>query len=113
MVILILVLRVHRYTRLGAAGNLGVSTGSIIYRVYKDMFHSQKWQFLLPLLMLPLFMLALLRTELRWRECTSDEGRVYFNYLLYLSYEIRQHHNLELRDDLVPPRPLGATIAKC
>jgi hypothetical protein len=55
-----------------------------------DMFNSQKWQVLFPLLMLPLFMLALLRTELRWRECASDESRVCFNYPLYLPYEIRQ-----------------------
>ena len=50
----------------------------------------QKWQVVLPVLMLPLFMLALLRTELRWRECSSDEGRVCFNYPLYLPYEVRQ-----------------------
>jgi hypothetical protein len=54
------------------------------------MLRPQKWQFFLPLLMLPLFMLALLRTEMRWRECSADERRECFYYPLYLPYELRQ-----------------------
>ena len=53
------------------------------------MLRLQKWQ-LLPAVVLALFLLALLRVDLRWRDCTSDEGRVCFNYPNYLPYEVRQ-----------------------
>lgn len=57
---------------------------------YCHMSRSIKWRLFLPLLMSFLFLFALLRAELRWRECASEEGRVCFGYPLYLPYGLRQ-----------------------
>jgi hypothetical protein len=47
-------------------------------------------RYFLPTLMIPIFLLAFVRAELRWRDCSQDEGRVCFNYPTYLRYETRQ-----------------------
>lgn len=49
-----------------------------------------KWQYLLPMVMLPLFLLALLRAETEWKECEEDLRRVCFYYPLSTPYELRQ-----------------------
>lgn len=47
-------------------------------------------RYFLPALMVPLFLIAFAKTDIRWRECTNDLGRVCFPYPTYLQYEVRQ-----------------------
>jgi hypothetical protein len=47
-------------------------------------------RYILPAVMIPVFLLAFVRAEVRWRECSQDDGSVCFNFPAYLRYETRQ-----------------------
>jgi len=47
-------------------------------------------RYFLPSLMVPLFLLAFIRADVRWRECLNGAQGICFTYPLYLSYESRQ-----------------------
>jgi len=49
-----------------------------------------RFRYLLPLIMVPLFLLAFLRVETRWRRCKAGESGACFNYPSYLPYPAAQ-----------------------
>jgi hypothetical protein len=56
----------------------------------KSIMQRVRSRYFLPVVMIPLFLLAFVRADLRWRDCSRDDGRVCFNYPAYLRYETRQ-----------------------
>lgn len=67
---------------------------------------SLRSRYFLPMLMIPLFFVALFQAKLRYRTCSANGG-VCFDYPIYLKYETLQALDLHWPVKLIPAAMLG------